>query len=171
MSLTPLYFMAYIGGLICWIPFFLKRELCEDVLTGGKSASFSHPAYVILGLSIPVTIHLFCDIITGTRIAAITRCYRLFSILIPCLIIICYAIPQGNEKVIYCVINSQSILLLSGFIIRSYTCGSDIWSKRPSLLILALWSIAIVAENFKAFTCNQKTRMYLNVIWGTSAAI
>ena len=167
----PLYITAYLGGFICWIPFLQGRNLCDRVLQGGKSSSFSLTAYVIFGLSIPITIHLVCDVITGTKIAAITRCYRLFSILLPCLVIICYAIPYHEINAIYCIINSQSILLLSGFLIRSYSCGTEIWTMKSALSILMFWTISIASQNFKCFSCDHEQIFNLDVVWLISTVL
>jgi len=159
INLFLLYATAYLGGVICWLPFLLswRANLSDEI----NPRSFAGPSYIILGLTIPVTIHLACDIIAGTYTAALTRCHRLFSILIPCLVLLCHALPKNDVNAIFAIAHSQAILLLSGFVIRSHTCGRDIWRIGSSLFVLFCWASYNAAELYSLYAINSEAQQAL----------
>jgi len=167
LSFLLLYFAAYVGSIACWIPCLSLWETNKLI----SSKNVAVPSYIILGMTIPVFIHLVCDIFARTYTAAFTRCYRLFSILLPCLIISFYAVPNKYVSAIFAVVHSQAILVVSGFIIRSHTCGGEVWTISSALLLLCSWVLFKSAELYSLHDISTDATKALNTTSWISVSV
>ena len=179
---TPFYLIAFLGTFVNIIPFFLKFSVCNDSLSSEMlypgnvhvpslihSLFFRDAVVLTIGSVIPIAMFLCCDIITGTLVLASTKCYRLFSIVIPCLLILLSGIPNENIGIVVFAIQTQKLLQICGFLVRSHSCGSSIWKFHPTFLTTVIWSTACCVNAMMPYVCTSI--IYYRMIVGMLEAI
>ena len=150
-------FIGFVFALfLSFLPIFLNTGLTDEAgaVDNIQLSPNVRDAFVFsFAISLILLIELWLDIFSSWRQSFMSRCFRVFALIVPNILMIAFLIPFGLLKYVPCVICSQLVLLVFTFgsNLNEFGKGTGIWDARSTSVMVLMFILSAILSSYTAF--------------------